>query len=81
MNESDEKEEHGLAEKISGFGQKILGEIETIGGVLTGDPITPAKITEPAVGASTCASGNQICTGSIGIFTAKDEKKANHKII
>jgi uncharacterized protein YjbJ (UPF0337 family) len=43
MNESDEKEEHGLAEKISGFGQKILGEIETIGGVLTGDPITQAE--------------------------------------
>ena len=36
-------EEHGLADRISGFGQKIIGEIETIGGVLTGDPITQAE--------------------------------------
>src|ERR1700750_644038 len=37
-----------------------------------------ARITEPAVGASTWASGNQVCTGHIGIFTAKDAKKASH---
>ena len=43
MNEPDEKEEHGLADKIGGLGQKIIGEIETIGGVLTGDPITHAE--------------------------------------
>ena len=43
MNEPEDKEGHGLAEKISGLGQKILGEIETIGGVLTGDPITQAE--------------------------------------
>lgn len=43
MNEPEEKEDHGLADKISGFGQKIIGEIETIGGVLTGDPITQAE--------------------------------------
>ena len=41
---------------------------------------TPAKITDPAVGASTCASGNQICTGNIGTFTAKEAKKDNHNI-
>ena len=35
-------------------------------------------MTEPAVGASTCASGNQVWTGHIGIFTAKDAKKASH---
>ena len=40
----------------------------------------PARITEPAVGASTCASGNQICTGNIGTFAAKDKKNANHNI-
>jgi uncharacterized protein YjbJ (UPF0337 family) len=35
---------HGsLKEKISGFGQKVLGEIETVGGVLTGDPMTEAE--------------------------------------
>ena len=41
----------------------------------------PANTTEPAVGASTCASGNQIWTGTIGIFDAKEAKKVNHKII
>ena len=43
MNEPEEKEGHGLADKISGLGQKIIGEIETIGGVLTGDPLTQAE--------------------------------------
>ena len=43
MNEPDEKEDRGLADKISGLGQKIIGEIETIGGVLTGDPNTQAE--------------------------------------
>jgi hypothetical protein len=38
----------------------------------------PARMTEPAVGASTWASGNHVCTGHIGIFTAKDAKKASH---
>src|SRR6476646_8357701 len=37
-----------------------------------------ARITEPAVGASTCASGSQVCTGHIGIFTAKEAKNASH---
>ena len=42
--ESDEKEEkHGLKEKISGLGQFVIGEIETLGGVLTGDPTTQAE--------------------------------------
>src|SRR5471030_3206323 len=38
----------------------------------------PARITEPAVGASTWASGSQVCTGHIGIFTANEAKKASH---
>src|ERR1700722_3074322 len=37
-----------------------------------------ARITEPAVGASTWASGSQVRTGHIGIFTANDAKNANH---
>lgn len=37
----------------------------------------PAKITEPGVGASTWASGNQICKGNIGILIAKPK---NNKI-
>ena len=43
MNEIEEKEDGGLVDKIGGLGQKIIGEIETIGGVLTGDPITQAE--------------------------------------
>ncbi len=45
MAEQDKEDagQHGLADKISGLGQKIIGEIETIGGVLTGDPITQAE--------------------------------------
>ena len=35
-------------------------------------------MTDPAVGASTCASGSQVCTGHIGTFTAKDTKKARN---
>ena len=35
-----------------------------------------ASTTEPPVGASTCASGNQVCTGNIGILTAKAARKA-----
>ncbi len=45
MNQEDNEdvEKPGLAGRISGLGQKIIGEIETIGGVLTGDPITQAE--------------------------------------
>ena len=32
--------------------------------------MSAASITEPPVGASTCASGNQVCTGHIGTLTA-----------
>src|SRR5690349_8972863 len=38
---------------------------------------TPARITEPAVGACTWASGSQVWTGHIGILTAKLAKKAS----
>ena len=41
--DKDDHEEHGLSESVSGLGQKIIGKIETIGGVLTGDPITQAE--------------------------------------
>lgn len=32
-----------LKDKITGLGQKIIGEIEEIGGALTGDPTTQAE--------------------------------------
>ena len=38
--------------------------------------ITPARITEPAVGASVCASGSQVCSGKSGTLIAKARKNA-----
>ena len=47
MSENDadipKKDERNIKDRISGFGQKVIGEIETIGGVLTGDPNTQAE--------------------------------------
>src|SRR5690242_21256372 len=37
---------------------------------------TLARTTEPAVGASVCASGSQVWNGNIGTFTAKPTKNA-----
>lgn len=34
---------HPLADSITGLGQKIIGGIEEIGGILTGDPATAAE--------------------------------------
>jgi hypothetical protein len=36
--------------------------------------ITPARITEPAVGASVCASGSQVWNGNIGTLMANAKK-------
>ncbi len=41
--ESETKSDAPLKEKISGIGQMIIGEIESIGGILTGDPATRAE--------------------------------------
>jgi hypothetical protein len=40
----------------------------------------PASITEPDVGASTCASGNHRCKGIMGTLTAKEKKNASQRI-
>ena len=37
---------------------------------------TPARMTEPAVGASTCASGSQVWNGNSGTLMAKASAKA-----
>lgn len=48
-NEPIEKEEvetageSSLGDKVSGIGQMIIGEIESIGGIITGDPTTRAE--------------------------------------
>jgi uncharacterized protein YjbJ (UPF0337 family) len=38
--DGNKKEKEG---KLSGFSQFVVGELETIGGVLTGDPLTQAE--------------------------------------
>ena len=38
-------------------------------------------MTDPAVGASVWASGSQVWTGHIGIFTANDANSASHSHI
>lgn len=43
QEEINETEETSLADSISGTMQKIIGDIEVVGGVLTGDPITQAE--------------------------------------
>ena len=40
-----------------------------------------ASTTEPPVGASVCASGSQVCTGHIGTFTAKANRKPKKSTI
>src|ERR1700688_1513997 len=42
---------------------------------------TPARMTEPAVGASTCASGSQVWKGNIGTLMAKAKKKAKNRSV
>ena len=41
--EGGDDHNHPLADKITGLGQKIIDEIESIGGILTGDPVTAAE--------------------------------------
>lgn len=44
MTSPEHEEPSGsLKDKITGLGQKIIGEIEEIGGALTGDPTTIAE--------------------------------------
>ena len=42
---------------------------------------TPARTTEPAVGASTCASGSHVCSGTIGTLMANDSPNAASRIV
>src|SRR5215470_19351294 len=71
-------------ERVKINGAKSCDAMGNIGSEKRRKPYPPifnriaARMTEPAVGASTCASGNHVCTGHIGSFTAKDAKNANH---
>lgn len=42
-NEGEKDPKHGLKESISGLGQKIIGEIETLAGVVNADPLAQAE--------------------------------------
>jgi uncharacterized protein YjbJ (UPF0337 family) len=41
--EGDADHKHPIADSITGLGQRIIGSIEEIGGILTGDPVTAAE--------------------------------------
>ena len=43
MNNESEKKENSLTENLKAVGQEILGELELVGGILTGDPATRAE--------------------------------------
>jgi uncharacterized protein YjbJ (UPF0337 family) len=40
---AENDEDHGIKDHIGGMGQRIIGEIERIGGILTADPNTTAE--------------------------------------
>lgn len=41
--EDQENEKSSLAESISGLGQKVIGEIEKLAGVINADPLAQAE--------------------------------------
>ncbi|HRI04456.1 MAG TPA: hypothetical protein PLL77_12000 [Pyrinomonadaceae bacterium] len=43
QNEPENGEKHGLKDSITGFGQKIIGEIESLAGVINADPLAQAE--------------------------------------
>lgn len=43
VDEIEETEENTTKEKLEGFAQVVIGEIESLGGVITGDPMTSAE--------------------------------------
>ena len=42
-NEGEKEQKDNLSNRISGFGQKIIGEIETLAGVVNADPLAQAE--------------------------------------
>jgi hypothetical protein len=43
MTDENEEQKETLKEKLEAVGQIIIGELETVGGILTADPITHAE--------------------------------------
>src|SRR6187455_2097958 len=66
------------------IGAKYLVAFGRIGRLKRRNPYVPifrrtaARITEPAVGASVCASGSQVWNGNIGTLIAKPRKNARN---
>src|SRR4051794_11020492 len=71
-----------ITAKVRNSGAYVRAELGNIGIAKRRKPyvpifsITPASTTEPAVGASVCASGSQVCNGKSGTFTAKPTANA-----
>ena len=42
-NEVENNQKHSFKESISGLGQKIIGEIESLAGVVNADPLAQAE--------------------------------------
>ena len=42
-NEGETDQKHGFKDRISGLGQKIIGEIEALAGVVNADPLAQAE--------------------------------------
>jgi hypothetical protein len=42
-NDGEKEEKHGLKESLTGLGQKIIGEIEALAGVVNADPLAQAE--------------------------------------
>ena len=42
-NEGEKDQKHGLKDSITGLGQAIIGEIETLAGVVNADPLAQAE--------------------------------------
>ncbi len=40
---TEDESKHGILEKIGGLGQTIIGEIETLAGVINADPLAQAE--------------------------------------
>jgi len=43
QDEGEQDQKHGLKESITGLGQKIIGEIEALAGVINADPLAQAE--------------------------------------
>ncbi len=74
MKETEKPDENTLGENLSAVGQIILGEIEKIGGILTGDPITNAE-GEYNIGAG--AAHQEVNRERLAAETEEDAKFGN----